>query len=118
MAIQSFASNALLIDNRIYTWATMGLGDVGAPVGSTGSGDRTVQIEGVFGVGTSVQIEGTLDGQNWHTLRDPTGALLTFSASGLKTVLENVVQLRPHVSAGDGTEQIVVTMAVRRTSDA
>jgi hypothetical protein len=104
-------------DNRVYTWSPMALGDTGAPIGSTGSGDRTVQVQGTFGAGGTVVVEGSLDGSNWYTLRDPTGSLLSFSAAGLKTVLENVVTLRPRVSGGDGSTAVTVLMAVRRTNN-
>lgn len=117
MASITPSANDLLVDNKIYTWSPLTFGDTGDAVGATGTGDRTVQILGTFGVGTSVAIEGTLNGTDWQTLRDPTGNLLTFSAPGLKAVLENVIQLRPHVIAGDGTEQITVLVAVRRTNN-
>ena len=117
MSTIAHTSNDLMVDNKIYTWSPLTLGDAGDAVGSTGTGDRTVQVQGTFGAGTSVAIEGTLDGVNWFTLRDPTGSLLTFSGAGLKAVLENVMQLRPHVIAGDGTEAITVLMAVRRTNN-
>ena len=117
MSTIAHTSNDLMVDNKVYTWAPMTAGDVGDSVGSTGTGDRTVQVSGTFGAGTSVAIEGTLDGVNFNTLRDPTGSLLTFSGAGLKAVLENVIQLRPHIVAGDGTEQITVVMAVRRTNN-
>lgn len=117
MSTIAHTANDLLVDNKIYTWTPMTLGDQGDGVGSTGTGDRTVQVTGTFGAGTSVAIEGTLDGVNFATLRDPTGSLLTFSSPGLKAVLENVIQLRPHIVAGDGTEAITVMMAVRRTNN-
>jgi len=115
MSTIAYSPNDLLIDNRIYTWSPMASGDTGAPIGSTGSGDRTVQVQGTFGVGGTVVIEGSLDNVNWFTLRDPTGASLSFTSAGLKTVLENVVELRPRVTGGDGTTQITVIMAVRRS---
>lgn len=114
MATVSYSDRNLIVGNEIYTWAAMAAGDDGAPAGVTGSGDRTVQIRGTFGAGGTVLIEGTLDMANWDTLRDPAGAPLSFSAAGIKTVLENVVAIRPRIATGDGTTSINVVIAVRR----
>jgi len=102
-----------LYGSEINTWAGLTLGDDGWPTGPPGSGDRTVAITGTFGAGTTVLIEGSLDMTNWFTLRDPSGSLLSFSAAGLKAIMENVLALRPRVSAGDGSESITVTLLVR-----
>jgi hypothetical protein len=114
MATITAQTGALTFGSEVYTWPAMIVTDVGAGVGSPGSGDRTVQVVGTFGVGTTVDIEGTIDMINWHVLRDPAGTLLRFSGAGLKTILENVLALRPNVSAGDGTENVTVSIMVRQ----
>lgn len=104
----------LLIGNVIYTWSSLASGDDGAPVGFTGSGDRTVQVLGTPGAGGTVLIEGSLDGVNYSTLRDPSGVALSFTGPGLKAILENVVSLRPRVTGGDGSTSFTVLIAARR----
>lgn len=107
-------TNDTIVGNYIYTWAGMAAGDDGVPAGATGSGDRTVQVQGTFGVGGTVLLEGSLDGSNWYTLRDPSGTSLSFTSAGLKAVLENIVSVRPRVSNGDISTSITVILSIRR----
>jgi hypothetical protein len=113
MATKNPLTQDAIIGNTIYTW-TLASGDDGAPVGFPGSGDRTVQVEGTFGTGGTLLIEGTLNGTSWYTLRDPSGVALSFSSANLKTVLEHVVSIRPRVNGGDGSTSITVIISVRR----
>lgn len=113
MATIQVSANEMLYGSAVYTWAPLALGDDGSPVGSPGSGDRTAQIHGTFGAGTQVLIEGSLDMTHWFTLRDPSGNLLSFSAPGIKAIMENALAIRPRVSSGDGTEQITAIIVVR-----
>jgi len=103
-----------------YQWSPMKFGDTGTPVGDPGTGDRTVQVHGTFGVGTVVQVEGTLDpatvggaASNWFPLRDPLGNIINVTAPGIRAILENVLALRPHVTAGDGTEALTTIIITR-----
>lgn len=91
-------------------WA-LGIADTGNPVTLTNHADRSVQVEGTFG-GATVTVQGSNDGQNWETLRDPLGNLLTFTAAGLKQVLEMTIQTRVVSSGGTGTA-VTATMAFR-----
>lgn len=90
-------------------------GDTGAPVGSdmAAYSDRSVQINGTFGAGGSVTIEGSNDGTNWFPLSAPGGTALTFTTATLKQVLEGTLMIRPNCTAGDGTTALVVTMMQR-----
>lgn len=110
-----YTVSPLLIDNHVYTWAGLSAADPdGQPVGYTESSDRTVQVTGTFGGGT-VLIQGSLDKENWFTLKSADAAsTLSFSSAGLKGILENVVWLRPIISGGDGTSSVQVLLAVRR----
>jgi len=108
------ATTQSFVDNVVVTWAPLTTTNAdGAGAAYTSSGDRTVQVTGTFGAGGTVLVEGTLDGTNWFQLRDPGGTLISFTAAGLRAVLENVVQIRPRVSAGDGTTSIAATLLVR-----
>ena len=112
-----YATPPNIIGNYVYNWPTLNNGDDGQPAGIAGSGDRTVQVQGTFGAGGTVVIQGSLDGQTWYTLRDPIGNLLSFTGAGLKAVLENTLQIRPLVTAGDSTTAIQVLISVRRENN-
>jgi hypothetical protein len=113
----------------------MHLNDVGAAVGTTinnpvpvvapggglisGYADKTVAITGTFGAGGNVAMEGSLDGANFFTLTDPQGNLLNIPAAGpfIKAITEAVIQIRPHVTGGDGTTSLTVTLFQRGTPE-
>lgn len=114
MSTIAYVSPPLIVGNQIYTWSPMASGDDGSPAGSTGAGDRTVQVHGTFGVGGTMLIEGTLDMTNWFTLRDPSGVSLSFTSAGLKAVLENVLAIRPRVTGGDISTSLTAIIAIRR----
>jgi len=99
----------------IVTWADMANGDVGAPTKFTQFADRSMQVEGTFGAGGSVAAEGSNDGSNYRALTDPQGVTIAVTANGIKAITEAVVNIRPHVTAGDGTTSVTVTMYLRRT---
>ena len=107
-------TNTDIAGNYAYVWSNLANGDDGQPARYSGSGDRTVQVLGIFGSGGSVTIEGTLDGTNWATLHDTGGSDLTFTSAGIEAVLENCLSVRANVTAGDGTTDLTVIMNVRR----
>jgi hypothetical protein len=96
-------------------WPAMANGQTGVPVDLVEFSDRSVQVEGTFGSGGSVSIQGSNDLTNWETLRDPSSTALTFTTAGLHGILELTGQIRPNVTAGDGTTALTVTVVVRRT---
>jgi hypothetical protein len=91
-------------------------GDSGSPYEMRQQADRSVQIAGTFGAGGSVNVEGSNDGTNYQILRDPQGVALTFTAAGLKQVLEITNYIRPRVTAGDGTTALTITLLARGNS--
>ena len=100
---------------RVLTWLTLTTAnDVGVAFLSAAWPDKTVHVEGTFGAAGAVAIEGTNEESptNWHTLTDPQGDPLSFSAGGIKTILENTRWIRPKVTAGDGTTDIDVVMMI------
>ncbi len=96
------------------TWAALGNSDTGAPLALADFSDRSVQIEGTFGTGGTIVIEGSNDGTNYYTLHDAFGNSLSFIAAGLKSITEITTWIRPKVTAGDGTTALVPTMIARR----
>jgi uncharacterized membrane protein len=95
------------------TW-NLGGADTGIEVALTDFSDRSIQVSGNMG-GATVTIQGSNDGVNWETLRDPLGNGLGFTASGLKQVLEMTMFIRPQ-SAGGAGSAINVVMACRAGS--
>ena len=103
--------NAVLV-----VWAALANGDDGAPFKGFGIIDGSVQVQGTFGVGGSVQMELSNDATNYQLAADPQGNDVIKTAADLETLLDIVGrQIRPRVTAGDGTTSLNVTLyAVRR----
>ncbi len=93
----------------VYTWAAIANGEAGVAISGPGFTDRSVQIEGTFGTGGTVVIEGSNDSLNYHTLHDPFSNALSYTSSTLVQVTEICLWMRPRVTAGDGTTSINVT---------
>lgn len=107
-----------LVDQKLYTWTPLTTTNAdGSGAQYTGSGDRTVQVTGTFGVGGTVIVEGSLDGTNWFGLKDPGGTAISLTAAGLRAVLENCSFIRPRVTAGDGTTSITAILLIRRNAN-
>jgi hypothetical protein len=103
-------------DSRHVVWAGLLNGDTGAPIGFQGSGDKSIQFTGTFGVGGSISLQGTCDkipGSNWFVLNDLQTLAITKTAAALEGVAEAVMWVRPIVTAGDGTTNLTATMVVR-----
>lgn len=92
-------------------WESMANGDTGAPFSGWGLRDGSVQIEGTFGVGGSITMQLSNDATNWQAAADPQGNDVTKTAADLETLLDIVGrQIRPNVTAGDGTTALTVTL--------
>jgi len=96
-------------------WLGLQNGDTGDWIEVSAWQDRTVQVNGTWGVGGSVSIQGTnrVDKASPQTLRDPGGNALTFTADGMKAILELPRYIRPVCTAGDGTTAIDITLNAR-----
>lgn len=99
---------------QLITWSGLLNGDDGGPVDWVDFADRCVQVTGTFGAAGSVTLQGSNDGTVWSTLADPQGNALTVTAAKIEQVLELPRYVRPIVTAGDGTTNLVVTLVMRR----
>jgi hypothetical protein len=99
---------------KLVTWSGLLNGDDGAAAQWCDYADRCIQVTGTFGTGGSLTIQGSNDGANWGALADPQGNALTFTASKLEQALELPRYVRPIVTAGDGTTNLVCTIMMRR----
>jgi hypothetical protein len=97
-----------------YKWLDIPNGNQGNAIAMGNYQDRTVQVVGTFGAGGSVTIQGSNDGgTTWAALSDPLGNALTFTAAGMKAITELPYEIRPSVTAGDGTTAIDVWLHMR-----
>jgi hypothetical protein len=115
-----FANGDNQQDGWIVSWGPMQNGDIGVTPSNfqplfVGFADRSIQVEGTFGAGFNMVWEGSNDGVNFHTLKDPFSVLLTWVGAALNEVTEAVVLARPRVTGGDGTTSVTVTALYRRT---
>lgn len=97
------------MSTALATWA-LGNADNGIQVEFPDYADRSIQVEGTFG-GATVTIQGSNDGTNWQTLRDPQGVALTVTSAALKQVLETTRYIRAISSGGTGTAVSVTLFA-------
>lgn len=108
-------ANDLYAKSASFTPLTNGDSGLPTPTNIAAYADRTVQIEGTFGAGGTVLIEGSNDAVHWRTLTDPLGNALSITTAGIKQVTEAVAQMRPNCSAGDGTTTLTATFFMRRS---
>jgi hypothetical protein len=96
----------------ICTWTGLLNGDDGAPVNLARYPDKTVQVTNTFSVGGNVVIEGSnLATPEYGDLHDPQGGVLsTITTKENLVIAESPLRLRPRVSAGDGSTDLVVTI--------
>ena len=86
----------------VVSWLGLANGDEGNPITLPQLADRSVQIEGVFDGGT-VEIKGSIDGINYHTLSDLQGSAISLTATRIKAISEIVRYIKPVVTGGVGT---------------
>lgn len=101
-----FAGDAALI-----TW-TLTQGQSGESVQLAAYTDRTVQFAGTWG-GTSISLEGSMDGTTYTVLTDPQGNAITKTANAIEAVTEGTVYVRPKATGGDGTTSVKVMLLAK-----
>lgn len=101
---------------RMFLWDGLLNGDTGAPLSLPDYADLTVTVEGTFGVGGSITLQGSNDGTNYYALTDPQGNAITKTAAGIEAVTETPRYFRPNVTAGDGTTDLECRILARRGS--
>ena len=115
MSTKDYTKDRPAAGNDLYTvvtWAALAANDDGAPLKYGQLADRTVQVAGTFD-GATVVLEGSLDGSHYHTLTDPQGNALSFTAAGLEAVTEAVAFIRPRVTGGGAGVALDVLLLLR-----
>ncbi len=95
------------------TWTGLAQGDEGAAVDYENYADRTVQVVGTFN-GASVQLVGSLDGENYAVLTDQRGDEINTSVADIKLVSEATRFVKPVVVGGGAGTSVDVIMFLRR----
>jgi hypothetical protein len=99
----------------LITWSGLANGSTGAAfMQGDWCGDRTAQVDGIFGAGGSLAIEGSIDGSNWVVLSDNTGNALNVTSLKVRNVFDAPLYFRPHVTVGDGTTSLRLILLIRR----
>lgn len=100
----------------LVVWAQLANGENGDPLPFVDCADRTVQVEGTFGVGGTLVIEGSNDGSNYRILHDPQGVALSIVGPQISVVTQVTKWIRPRVSGGDVSTLLTVSIVARRTN--
>ena len=95
-------------DIIVYEWVLTD-NDTATFVEAPHRSDKTIQVSGDFGTSGDIRAEGSIDPDCivfWE-LDDPQGNNIAITAADGKTILENVVYIRPKVAAGTGVNVTV-----------
>lgn len=102
---------------QMFTWTPLTTTNTdGAPVEWLQWADRCVQVTGTFGTGGTVVLQGSNDGSTWATLNNAQGTAASFTAAGIRQIVELPRYCRPNVTAGDGTTSLTVSLVLRRAN--
>jgi hypothetical protein len=107
--------SVLTTRDRIFTisWKGLKSSDIGEVFEMSGATERSIQFDGVFGVGGVVRLEGSNDGENWHVLTDPQANVISKSGSSIEAITELTKFVRPNVISGDESTNITATLLVK-----
>jgi hypothetical protein len=82
--------------------------------------DKTVELSGVIGSGTTVLIEGSNTATNplstggkWYTLNDPQGNALSLATGKIETILENPRMIRPRMTQKNANTSVTVSITAQ-----
>jgi hypothetical protein len=95
---------------RTIRWVGLVGGDTGASIDVSHYPDKTIQVIGSTFDG-AVTILGSNDGTNYEILTNQLDLPLSFTAKGIKLVLENTKWIKPAVAAGTSLNTIILTCA-------
>ena len=103
----------------VVKWGPMANGDVGLPANLGNYWVRSVQLTGTLGASGAMTFQGANDilSPTWATLNDAGGTALVVTALGIKSIRELPFQVRPSITAGDGTTALNVIMFAVKTKD-
>ena len=88
-----------------YEWVGLTESDTAEHVKVPQKSDKTMQVDGDFGSGGDVRVEGSLvpNADKWGQLSNPQGNAITFLSGNdedVETILQNTMFIRPAVVGG------------------
>ena len=90
----------------VVLWETILDGDTGLSFLAFHMNDLSIAVNGTFGAGGSINMEGSNDGTNWHILTDPQGNAITKTAAFMEQITEACKLYRVNCTGGDGTTDL------------
>jgi|SRR6478752_1285672 len=102
-------TNTKRVSTGVRQWILTTADATGTKVTSPLASDRCVQTFGSFGAGT-INMEGSNEEVplNWAPLHDPQGTAITFTAAGIKQILENPLHIRATLTGSTGASVTVL----------
>ena len=106
------------VNMKVIKWTGLLNGDTGAWYTYSGKyPDKCFQVFGTFGAGGTVVLQGTCEEiatpANPLTLSDVWGVAISKTAAAIVPVAQSPAQIRPSVTAGDGTTNLTVYLTIR-----
>lgn len=98
----------------LVTWS-LSDADTGTAFPVPYAADITVQVSGTFGSATAV-LQGSNDGTNWSPLNAWIGTNTSFTAAGIRKVVENPGYIRAVTTGGTGSS-ISLVVAIKAMFD-
>jgi hypothetical protein len=114
MATRAVVRTRLATNVDQFQWTGLLNGDDGAPVELFDFTDGSIEFSGTAGVGLSISWQGGNVAGNYYILNDAQAALITKTAAALEQIAEVCRFMRPIVTAGDGSTNMVATLYMRR----
>jgi len=107
------------VGTKIIKWTGLTTTNAdGAPYVLAGRySDKNVHVFGTLGVGGKLALQGSNEATptNYAPVNDQAGVALEVTAvPKVKQVLENTLQIRPAVTAGDGTTDFTCLLIIRK----
>lgn len=87
----------------------------GAPIVAVEWADRCISVTGTFG-GATLSVAGSNDGTNYYALNNAQGTAATFTAAGVKQIVEVPMYIKPILTGGSGSDVDVIMIARRANS--
>lgn len=115
MPLQNWTAIGDEYNLQIYQWGPAASGDTFVPVGRGDLVDRSIQVEGTFGAGGQISLQGSNDGVNYHTLHDPFNNQIIITSTSIVQVTEVTAWMKPLLNGGDGSTSLTITICVRRS---
>lgn len=106
------------VDVKVFEWVDMELNDTGQPLVRPSMADVCVQLTGVLSTGGACQVQGALNPGTpiWQPLEDAHENILTMLSLKIEQILQSPFQIRPEITAGDGSTVLTLTIKLKRVT--